>query len=260
MLVVDIGNTQSVIGLFSQGKLLRKWRLTTLPNSTSDEVEFRVRGLLEMQGFSLSTVEACAVATVVPSLDRTWRKALERVTPHCVVTTLSHRNCGFPIEYGNPAQIGPDRLANALGVERLGLKDAIVIDLGTATTFDVVRNGHYLGGAIAPGIETGMLALTGRTARLPQVAIETPEFATGRSTETAMHSGLLLGHIGMMEYLVTRIRREENIPDAKILATGGWSQVLGGLTNVIDEYHPDLTLEGLEWFARTRIKTIQETL
>ena len=100
-----------------------------------------------------------------------------------MVTTLSHRNCGFPIEYTNPAQIGPDRLANALGVERLGIKDAIVIDLGTATTFDVVRGGNYLGGAIAPGIETGMLALTGRTARLPQIAIEVPELATGRSTE-----------------------------------------------------------------------------
>ena len=253
MLVVDIGNTQSVIGLFSQGKLVRKWRLTTIPNSTSDEVEFRVRGLLDIEGVSPEDVTACVVATVVPSLDRPWRKALERITPHREVTTLSHRNCGFPIEYGNPAQIGPDRLANALGVERLGIKDAIVIDLGTATTFDVVRDGHYLGGAIAPGIETGILTLTGRTARLPQVAIEVPEVATGRSTETAMHSGLLLGHIGMMEYLVARIRREEGIPNARVLATGGWSQVLGGLTSVIDEYHPDLTLEGLEWFARTRI-------
>lgn len=258
MLVVDIGNTHSVLGLFESGTLLRKWRLTTTPNSTSDEVEFRVRGLLDMQGMQLRPEDHCVVATVVPSLDRTWRKALERVTPDGLVTTLSHRNCGFPIEYGNPAQIGPDRLANALGVERLGLLDAIVIDLGTATTFDVVRGGHYLGGAIAPGIETGMLALTGRTARLPQVAIEVPERATGRSTETALHSGLLLGHVGMMEYLVDRIRREEGIPDARVVATGGWSQVLGGLTNIVDAFHPDLTLEGLEWFARTRLSQTKD--
>ncbi len=253
MLVVDIGNTHTVLGLFNEGKLVRKWRLTTIPNSTSDEVEFRVRGLLEMQSVEPGQVKACAIATVVPSLDRTWRKALERMIPQRAVTTLTHRNCGFPIEYSNPAQIGPDRLANALGVERLGLQDAIVIDLGTATTFDVVRKGAFLGGAIAPGIETGMLALTGRTARLPQVAIEVPDFATGRSTEAALHSGLLLGHIGMMEYLVARIRREEGIPHARVLATGGWSQMLGGLTHVIDGYHTDLTLEGLEWFARTRL-------
>lgn len=168
------------------------------------------------------------------------------------VASLSHLNCGFPLEYSNPAQTGPDRLANALGVERLGLRDAIVIDLGTATTFDVVRQGNYLGGAIAPGIETGMLALTGRTARLPQVAIEVPGRATGRSTETALHSGLLLGHVGMMEYMVARIRREEGIPEAKVIATGGWSQVLRGLTTVVDAYHADLTLDGLEWFSQTR--------
>lgn len=253
MLVVDIGNTHSVIGLFQNGRLVRKWRLTTTPNSTSDEVEFRVRGLLDLQGVKPEQIPACVIATVVPALDRTWRKALERMLPSRSVGTLSHRNCGFPIEYGNPAQIGPDRLANALGVEKLGLQDAIVIDLGTATTFDVVRKGAFLGGAIAPGIETGMLALTGRTARLPQVAIEVPAAATGRSTEEALHSGLLLGHVGMMEYLVARIKREENMPDAKVLATGGWSQMLGGLTQIVDEYHTDLTLEGLEWFARTRL-------
>jgi len=217
-----------------------------------------VRGLMEMQGVKPALDGNCVIATVVPSLDRTWRKALERVTPKGLVTSLSHRNCGFPIEYGNPAQIGPDRLANALGVERLGLQDAIVIDLGTATTFDVVRKGHYLGGAIAPGIETGMLALTGRTARLPQVAIEVPEFVTGRSTESALHSGLLLGHVGMMEYLVDRIRREEDLSSARVIATGGWSQILGGLTDIVDEYHPDLTLEGLEWFSRTRLVPRQE--
>lgn len=253
MLVVDIGNTHSVIGLFDDGRLVRKWRLTTLPNSTSDEVEFRVRGLLDIQGVTPEQVTACVVATVVPALDRTWRKALERMLPGRRIDTLTHRNCGFPIAYGNPAQIGADRLANALGVERLGLQNAIVIDLGTATTFDVVRNGAFLGGVIAPGIETGMLALTARTARLPQVAIEAPSLATGRSTEEALHSGLLLGHVGMMEYLIARIKREEGIPDAKVLATGGWSQMLGGLTNIVDEYHTDLTLEGLEWFARTRL-------
>ncbi|MCB9497705.1 MAG: type III pantothenate kinase [Fibrobacteria bacterium] len=259
MLVVDIGNTHSVIGHFRTGVLVRKWRLTTIPTSTSDEVEFRVRGLLDMQGVHPDEVGGSVIATVVPSLDRTWRKALERVFPNGMVASLDHRNCGFPIDYGNPAQIGPDRLANALGVEKLGLQNAIVIDLGTATTFDVVRGGHYLGGSIAPGIETGMLALTGRTARIPQVAIEIPELATGRSTESALHSGLLLGHVGMIEYLVERIRREERIPDARVIATGGWSQMLGSLTSVIDEFHNDLTLEGLEWFAHTRLHAPPET-
>jgi len=252
MLAVDIGNTHTVLGLFSDGKLRRKWRLTTRPAATSDEIEMRVRQLLDADQYPASLLRSAAVATVVPSLDRSWRKALERVIRDGDVRALTWQNCGFPLEYSNPAQIGPDRLANALGVERRGIKDAIVIDLGTATTLDVVRDGIYLGGAIAPGIETGMLALVGRTARLPQVAIEVPERATGRSTESALHSGLLLGHVGMMEHLVDRIRREEMIPQAKVIATGGWSQVLRGLTKIFDLYCVDLTLEGLEWFSLTR--------
>lgn len=252
MLAVDIGNTHTVLGLFRDGALRRKWRLTTGPNATSDEIEVRVRGLLDLERPVLEDLTQACLATVVPSLDRPWRKALERIVAKGTVRTLSHANCGFEVEYANPAQIGPDRLANVLGVERLGLKNAIVIDLGTATTFDVVREGKYLGGVIAPGIETGMLALVGRTARLPQVAIEVPDKATGRTTESALHSGLLLGHVGMMEFLVARIRREENIPEARVIATGGWSQILGGLTRTIDGYRPDLTLEGLEWFTRSR--------
>lgn len=252
MLVVDIGNTHTVLGLFLDGKILRKWRLTTRPNATSDEIEMRVRGLLDLADPPVGGLRQAAIATVVPSLDRSWRKALERILPDGEVRSLNGTNCGFPLEYLNPAQIGPDRLANVLGVERLGMREAIVIDLGTATTFDVVRDGRYLGGVIAPGIETGMLALVGRTARLPQVAIEVPDLATGRTTEQALHSGLLLGHVGMMEYLVARIRKEESLPEARVLATGGWSQVLRGLTKVVDGYHPDLTLEGLEWFLRTR--------
>lgn len=254
MLAVDIGNSQTVLGFFEDGRLVRKWRLTTIPNSTSDEIEFRVRGLLDMQGMDATQLHQCVVATVVPSLDRPWRKALERLARVEAVTSLNSTNCGIDLDYSNPAQIGPDRLANALAVERLGLKDAIVIDLGTATTFDVVRNGQFLGGVIAPGIETGMLTLTGRTARLPQVAIEVPELATGRTTEAAINSGLLLGHVGMMEYLVQRIRTEERMPEARVIATGGWSLVLGGLTDIVQAYHPDLTLEGLDWFASTRIR------
>lgn len=252
MLAIDIGNTHTVLGLFTDGKLRRKWRLTTQPGATSDEIEMRIRQLLDAEHCIGSDLHRAAVATVIPALDRSWRKALERVIDRGDVRSLNWGNCGFPVDYSNPAQIGPDRLANALGVERRGIKDAIVIDLGTATTFDVVRDGKYLGGAIAPGIETGMLALVGRTARLPHVAIEIPERATGRSTESALHSGLLLGHVGMMEHLVERIRREEGIPAAKVIATGGWSQVLRGLTQIIDMYCLDLTLEGLEWFSRTR--------
>jgi type III pantothenate kinase len=259
MLAIDIGNTHTVLGLYREGRLARKWRLTTRPTATSDEIEMRVRNLLDLGHFPVDELHCAVLATVVPSLDRTWRKALERILPTGQVVSLSHSNCGFPVEYSNPAQIGPDRLANALGVERLGLRDAIVIDLGTATTFDVVKEGRYLGGAIAPGIETGMLALTGRTARLPQVAIEVPSRATGRSTETALHSGILLGHVGMMEYMVRRILREEGFGiAAKVIATGGWSQVLRGLTDVVHSYQTDLTLDGLEWFSRTRLETSEK--
>lgn len=256
MLAIDIGNTHTVLGLFREGRLARKWRLTTRPTATSDEIEMRVRNLLDLGNFRMGELHCAVLATVVPSLDRSWRKALERILPLGQVVSLTHLNCGFPVEYSNPAQTGPDRLANVLGVQRLGLRDAIVIDLGTATTFDVVKSGRYLGGAIAPGIETGMLALTGRTARLPQVAIEVPDFATGRSTEAALHSGLLLGHVGMMEYMVRRIQREEELGEAaKVIVTGGWSQVLRGLTAAVDLYQADLTLDGLEWFSRSRLGT-----
>jgi len=253
MLAVDIGNTHTVLGVFRDGSLSATWRITTRPNATSDEIEFRVRGLLNIGRLSSTRIGCAVLATVVPSLERAWREALSRIVTESV-TVLSSENCGFPIAYANPAQIGPDRLANALGVERLGLHDAIVIDLGTATTFDVIHGGTYMGGVICPGIETGMLALSGRTARLPQISLDVPDHVVGRTTEEALASGLILGHMGMMEYLVRRIQEEEKMPpQTRVLATGGWCNALRGRSPVFDEIHPDLTLEGLDWFSQTRL-------
>jgi len=197
---------------------------------------------------------AAAVASVVPIQDGAWLSALKdvfRITPRM----LDYRDCaGLKIQYEIPSQIGADRLANVLGAQKLGVKEGVIIDFGTATTFDVFANSTYYGGVICPGIQTGLRALVQSAAKLAETELRWPDHAVGRNTGDALRIGILHGAVGMTESLLRNIRREF-FPGRKItvLATGGLSFWMKGRTKIIHRFEPDLTLLGINHLLDSEI-------
>jgi type III pantothenate kinase len=251
LLTVDIGNTNITIGLVRDGALLATRRAAARQEATVDEVELLLDGLLGLDEAQLSEISAICLASVVPTLG----EAIEEVAARRRVRILvaSAGTVPIPIRTDRPAEIGADRLVNALAALRLYGAPAVVVDFGTATTFDVVSaDGAYVGGAIAPGLELGLDALAQRTAKLPRVALRAPDRAIGRDTVSAIQSGAVLGYQALTAGLLARIRSELAAStgiaprDVKAILTGGlsqapWIQALEG----IDAVDPDLTLRGL---------------
>jgi type III pantothenate kinase len=243
-LAVDIGNTHTVAGWFHGGKIRRRWRLPTRRDATVDEIAFWLRGLIAKKS---SPAPAAALASVVPVLDDVWLAALEevfRVQPRM----LNYRDClGLKLDYEIPSQIGADRLANVLGAQALGIAEGVIIDFGTATTFDVFADHAYHGGVICPGLQTGLRALTQSAAKLAEPELRWPEGAVGRNTGDALRIGILHGAVGMIESLLKDILRESAFNRRKppVLATGGLAVWMKGRTAVIDRFEPDLTLLGI---------------
>ena len=251
LLVVDIGNSNLTVGLVVDGALTGSRRATTPRTATADELELLLAGLLELEGRRIGELDAVAVASVVPLIS----EALAEVVERRGITLLEATADTVPIDVrvAQPFEVGADRLVNALAVQRLYGMPAIVIDFGTATTFDVVaRDGAYLGGAIAPGLELGLEALAERTAKLPRIELHMPERAIGTDTESAMRSGAVNGYIGLTRELLERLRTElastESVEPSSIrtVVTGGlagqpWVAEIPG----IDAIDLDLTLKGL---------------
>jgi type III pantothenate kinase len=251
LLAVDIGNSNITIGLFRAGVLTATRRALTEPRSSADELELLLDGLLRLDDASFADVSAIAAASVVPNLTLGIETiAVRRERP---LVVASAGTVPLAIRVDRPQDAGADRLVNALAAARLHGTPAVVIDCGTATTFDcVASDGAYVGGAIAPGLELGLEALAARTAKLPRIELRTPDRAIGRDTVTAIQSGTVFGHQALVAGLLARIRREladaANIPprDVKAILTGGlsaapWARAL----EEIDAIDPDLTLKGL---------------
>jgi type III pantothenate kinase len=251
LLVVDIGNSNLTVGLVVDGALTGSRRATTPRTATADELEILLAGLLELEGRRIGELDAVAVASVVPLVS----EALAAVVERRGITLLEATADTVPIDVRvqQPSEVGADRLVNALAVQRLYGMPAIVIDFGTATTFDVVaRDGAYLGGAIAPGLELGLEALAARTAKLPRIELHMPERAIGNDTESAMRSGAVNGYIGLTRELLERLRTElastEGVEPSSIrtVVTGGLAgQPWVGEIPGIDAIDLDLTLKGL---------------
>jgi type III pantothenate kinase len=251
LLVVDIGNSNLTVGLVVDGALTGSRRATTPRTATADELELLLAGLLELEGRRIGELDAVAVASVVPLVS----EALAAVVERRGITLLEATADTVPIDVRvvQPAEVGADRLVNALAVQRLYGMPAIVIDFGTATTFDVVaRDGAYLGGAIAPGLELSLEALAARTAKLPRIELRMPERAIGNDTESAMRSGAVNGYIGLTRELLERLRTElastESVEPSSIrtVVTGGLAgQAWVGEIPGIDAIDLDLTLKGL---------------
>lgn len=244
LLVVDVGNTNTVLGLYEGSELLRHWRLTTRREETADEIALSVRGLLEASGRPEAPRDVI-IANVVPPLKFPLRQALRQICGQEPLFVEPGIKTGMPILYDIPQEVGADRIVNAVAAyARLG-GPCIVVDFGTATTFDVVtERGEYSGGVIVPGISISADALFEKAARLWRVEIRRPERVIGKTTIASVQSGLYFGYLSLVDGVVDRIARELGVKP-RVIATGGLAELFGGGSERIEEVDPLLTLKGL---------------
>lgn len=242
LLVVDVGNTNTVLGLFEGRKLAADWRLATRRDATADEIGMLLTGLL---GEAKPSVERAMIATVVPSLQFPWKTAFRKYLRLDAVFVEPGIRTGMPILYENPQEVGADRIVNAVAAfEKYG-GPCIVVDFGTATTFDVVNaGGEYAGGVICPGVMISAEALFSRAARLSRVEIRRPSSVVGKTTSASIQAGLYFGYLGLVDGLIERIAAEIGAAP-KVVATGGLAELLGRASSKIETVDPHLTLEGL---------------
>ena len=249
LLVIDAGNTQTVVGLYDSGdrshQLLDHWRMSTNAERTSDELLLLLRQLLETRDLDIrSDVRGVAVSSGVPSITYELRRMCERYLTIEPVVLGAGIKTGMSVLYDNPREVGADRIANAVGAYDLYGGPTIVVDFGTATTFDVISDkGEYLGGAIVPGIEISMDALFGRAAALRRVELVEPRSVIGKTTVESIQSGAVYGYSAMVDGMCDRI--EEIIGDATIIATGGLAGLIAPVADSIEHEEPWLTLHGL---------------
>jgi len=249
LLVIDVGNTQTVVGLYDSGErsheLVDHWRLATRADHTGDELSLLLRQLLESRGLDfVSDVAGVAVSSGVPSITYELRRLCERYLKIEPVVLGAGVRTGMPVLYDNPKEVGADRIANAVGAFDLYGGPTIVVDFGTATTFDVISaKGEYLGGAIFPGIEISMDALFGRAAALRRVELVAPRSVIGKTTVESIQSGAVYGYSAMVDGMCRRI--ESELGESTIVATGGLASLIAPVTESIEFDEPWLTLHGL---------------
>ncbi len=245
LLAIDIGNTNVTVGVFENEELRATWRVATDVHQMADEYAALLLNLLRHQGLEPAGIKEVALCSVVPPLLSTFHELCQRYFGLSPLVVGPGVKTGVRILMDNPREVGTDRIVNAAAAHRLYGGALIVVDLGTATTFDVVsEEGDYLGGAIAPGIVTSAEALFTRTAALPRVGLDHPKQAIGTNTIAAMQSGIIFGYVGLIEGLVARIKKELG-GKASVVATGGYAHLIAKETTVIDRVNPDLTLIGL---------------
>jgi type III pantothenate kinase len=245
LLAIDVGNTNTVLGAFD-GKALRcHWRVETSDRRTADEYGIHVRQLFAADGLDPRAVDAVAVSSVVPPLAMTLTRMSQRyfgVEPLFVGPGVK---TGMPVLYDNPREVGADRIVNAVAAWERWHQGLVVVDFGTATTFDAVSpKGEYLGGAICPGIAISMDALSERASRLPQVEFARPPHVVGRNTVHSMQSGLVYGYVGLVDGICERMAAELGFAP-KVIATGGLAPLIAGVSRSIAEVDEHLTLDGL---------------
>ena len=249
LLVVDAGNTNIVFAVHDGTGWRGSWRIATEAQRTSDEYAVWLLSLLAHSGLKREAVTGAVIGTVVPAALYHLRRLCRDWFDVEPLVARANLDWGFEIRIDNPEEVGADRLLNALAAHRNYRGPLVVIDFGTATTFDVVaEDGAYLGGVIAPGINLSIEALHRAAARLPRIGIGRPQSVIGRSTVPAMQSGIYWGYVGMIEGLIARIKAEFG-RDLKVIATGGLAPLLAEGTAVIERIDPDITLDGLRMLA-----------
>ncbi len=245
LLAIDIGNTNINIGVFQERELQATWRIATGIHRLTDEYAVLLINLLNQQSLEKADITRVALCSVVPPLTAVFEELSQKYFNIPPLVVGSGVKTGVRIRTDNPREVGTDRIVNAAAAHHLYGGPVIITDFGTATTFDTVsKEGDYLGGAIAPGISTAAESLFNRAAMLPRVEMTRPKHAIGTSTIAAMQSGLVFGYVGLVEGIIARIQLELD-EKAKVVATGGYAELIARETPVIEEVNPDLTLIGL---------------
>ena len=246
LLVIDVGNTQTVLGVYDGDELKHMWRIATGKADTADELRIRVLSLLRVEEIDPVCIEGSAIASVVPSLSTAWRQALSRLIGSEPITcsALTAQEL-FEADYPNASEIGADRVADAVAARFIYGAPVVVVDFGTATNVEVIdQNGRFVGGIIAPGLETSAAALFSHATKLPAIELSDPGSAIGKSTVHAMRSGIVYGEADRVDGFVNRIFDELGC-EATVVATGGLATTMAPLCKTITHVNSKLTLEGL---------------
>ena len=253
LLVLEVGNTNTKIGVYDGDRLRLRWRLTSRREQTADEYGIFIETLLRSRGLEPRTLRGVAISNVVPPVQQTLEAMCETyfgLTPYTVEPGVT---ATMPMEVDNPREVGADRVIKSVAAAAIYGPPLIVVDLGTATTFDCVNAaGAFIGGAIAPGISTATEALVSRAARLYRVEFVRPKEAIGRNTVTNLQSGVVYGYAGLVDGLVARMKAEMG-GEAKVIATGGYGALIADAARSIDHLNEDLGLEGLRILYERRV-------
>ncbi|PZM64245.1 type III pantothenate kinase [Paenibacillus dendritiformis] len=247
ILVIDIGNTNIVLGVYEGDKLLHNWRLSTSRQSTTDEYGVMIYNLFTMTKLSVKDIEGVILSSVVPPIMHTMEMLCKKYLNKAPLVVGPGVKTGLNIRIENPREVGADRIVNAVAAIELygGLKPLVVVDFGTATTFDVIDvKGNYIGGAIVPGIGISTEALYQRAAKLPRIELTKPKSVIGRNTVHSMQAGIIFGYAGQVDGIVDRITNEVGA-EPTVIATGGMAELIASESRTIDTTNPLLTLEGL---------------
>ena len=245
LLAIDIGNTSITLGVFEGDELRTTWHVATDIDRSVDEYAILMLNLLHQRGVDTSDTEDAALCCVVPPLLATFKELLQRYFRISPLVVGAGIKTGVRIRMDNPREVGADRIANAAAAHHLYCGPIIITDLGTATTFDIVsKEGDYVGGVIAPGITIAAESLFMRAAMLPRIELIHPKHTIGTNTIAAMQSGIIFGYVGLVEGVVARIQQELG-EKTKVIATGGYAELIAKETTIIDAVNPNLTLTGL---------------
>lgn len=246
ILVIDVGNTNTVLGIYDGQKLLTYWRMATDKARTSDEIGLFCMQAFQHENIAVEEIEAVVISSVVPPIMYSLEHAIRKYFNVEPIVVGPGIKTGMNIKYDNPKEVGADRIVNAVaGYEKYG-GPLIIVDFGTATTFCAIsQKGEYLGGVISPGIKISMDALFQRAAKLPRIELVKSEKVIGKNTVSSMQSGAIYGYVGQVDYIVKRMKEEMGEHSIKVIATGGLARMIASESSTIDKIDPLLTLEGL---------------
>lgn len=246
ILVMDIGNTNVVLGVYSGDELLTSWRLATDKNKTADEIGILIMDLFGYGGISIEDIDGIIISSVVPNLMDALEQMCRKYFGMEPLVIGPGIKTGMNIRYDNPKEVGADRIVNAVAAYELYGGPLVIIDFGTATTFCAISaEGEYLGGCISTGIRISTEALFQHAAKLPRIELVKPPQVIGKNTVASMQAGIVYGYIGQVDHIVRLMKKELGSPKAKVIATGGLANLIAQGTETIDEVNENLTLEGL---------------
>lgn len=246
ILVVDIGNTNITCGVYREKELICTFRLTTKMPRTSDEYGIVLRELFDRNGMDYTELDGVIIASVVPNVMHSFQSAIQKYLHRKAIVVGPGIKTGIKITSENPREIGPDRIVDAVAAYEIYGGPVLVLDFGTATTYDLVEeDGTFAVGITAPGIRISAKALWEDTAKLPEIEIKKPKSILAKETISSMQAGLMYGQIGQTEYIVNQVKKETGYTDLKVVATGGLGRIIADETDSIQQYNSSLTLEGL---------------